>query len=217
MGRIAIMQSILVNLTDQAFFRIGVELLLLLEFCQRVAAPPCSPRSFLQECRCLLIKQRPPSKARCAERAGAAPRNKQSRKTVSEKCSPLVPLPSPPFYSLRLSNSICYTFDGLEEPSGPWSTRYFSSLGPSKSLGPPKITAASLLFKVSHQREGRRGEVSEGRAGGEGRGGRRLKHVSIALLWADQSGPLRQPHGTIMVWWSQSESPRCSRCCNTDD
>lgn len=59
---------------------------------------------------------------------------------------------SAPLYSLWVCNCICYSFDGLEEPSRPWCTRYYSLLAPT-ALGPPKITAWSLLFKVSHQGE----------------------------------------------------------------
>lgn len=59
---------------------------------------------------------------------------------------------SAPLYSLWVCNCICYSFDGLEEPSWTWCTRYYSLLAPT-ALGPPKITAWSLLFKVSHQGE----------------------------------------------------------------
>lgn len=59
---------------------------------------------------------------------------------------------SAPLNSLWVCNCICYSFDGLEEPSRPWCTRYYSLLAPT-ALGPPKITAWSLLFKVSHQGE----------------------------------------------------------------
>lgn len=122
----------------------------------------------------------------------------------------------PSLYSLWVCNRICYSFDGLEEPSGPWSTRYYSSLAPSP-LSPPEITAFSLLFKVSHQRERGGGKQEKWEEGYEERSRERLKDVSIALLWGDQSGLFLQPCGTIMVSWSQSESPRCSRCCNMDD
>lgn len=59
----------------------------------------------------------------------------------------------PPFILYGGLYCICYPFDGLEERSKPWLTRYYSSPTP-EHLSPPKITASCLLFKVSHQRDG---------------------------------------------------------------
>lgn len=86
--------------------------------------------------------QMPPDKgdgeARWLEKTGAAPCNMRSHKTVSEKCSPLVPLPSPPFILYGSPTAFVTRLMGWKSRPGPGVQDIFLRLAPRKAWALPK-------------------------------------------------------------------------------